>query len=51
VKKMFERNVVALGLYTENLALNLKHGRMKKRMALCIAQACERKLYSEQYKR
>jgi hypothetical protein len=46
VKKMFKRNVVALGLYTAKLAINTKRGRKRKRLALCMARACERKLYS-----
>ncbi len=48
---MFKRNVVALGVYTANLAMNTKRGQKRKQLALCIAEACERKLYSEQYKR
>jgi hypothetical protein len=33
------------------LAMNTKRGRKREQLALCIARTCERKLYSEQYKK
>jgi hypothetical protein len=50
-EKYFWVNVVVLGVHAARLVMNTKRGRKRKRLALCTARTCERRLYSEQYKR